>query len=204
MRRFVIIGHKATASADFLIDDLPGSSGRLDVLLRCIRAALLVSNGVRHDVVVSLVLLGGPRAPRVIRIDGAAVRFVRPDERSLAMLAKKVLASEADAGASEFVEIRAGIALRSGGLEQVIADLDGATPYALDEGAPDIRDVPEIGRSPSAFFVGDHMGFDPATRARLAAIRALPVSVGPVSIHADDVIAIVSNELDRREMRSRR
>jgi tRNA (pseudouridine54-N1)-methyltransferase len=198
MRRFVIIGQKAIASDDFLLDDLPGTSGRLDVLLRCLRSALLFSNGLRREVVVYLVLLGGPRAPRVLRAEGSAAKFIRPDERSLAMLAKKALASRADADSLNFVEVRSGISVGSGGLEHAIADVGGATPYVLDEGAPDIRNVPELGRHDSAFFVGDHLGFDDATRARLAAIGARPISVGPVSIHADDVVAIISNELDRR------
>src|SRR5262245_53019243 len=56
-RRFVIIGQKAIASDAFLLDDLPGTSGRLDILVRCLRPALLSSHGLRRDVVVYLVLL---------------------------------------------------------------------------------------------------------------------------------------------------
>src|SRR5262245_20269818 len=99
MRRFVVVGQKASASPDFSLDDLPATSGRLDVLLRCLRAALLVSHGLREDTIVYLVLQGGPRAPRALRIEGAAARFVRPDERSLAVLVKKVLATEGEGSA---------------------------------------------------------------------------------------------------------
>src|SRR5271166_6138726 len=106
MRYFVVIGQNATASDDFLLDDLPGTSGRLDVLLRCVRAATLFSHGLRRDVVVYLVLGGGPRAPRVLRFDSKA-RFLRPDERSLGILAKKMLATRADADVRGFVEFRA-------------------------------------------------------------------------------------------------
>jgi tRNA pseudouridine-54 N-methylase len=52
-----------------------------------------------------------------------------------------------------------------------------------------------------AFFLGDHLGFDEATRARLAGEET--VGVGPVSLQADDVITLVANELDRREARLR-
>src|SRR3954470_1143092 len=93
MRRFVVIGQRATASPNFSLLDLPSTSGRLDVLLRCLRAALLVSHGVRRDTVVYLVLLGGPGAPRTLRVDGATAKFLRPDERSLAVLAQKALAA---------------------------------------------------------------------------------------------------------------
>jgi tRNA (pseudouridine54-N1)-methyltransferase len=199
MRRFVIIGQKATASDDFLLEDVPGTGGRLDVLLRCVRAALLFSHGLRRDVVVYLVLLGGPRAPRVLRLDAAAVKFVRPDERSLAMLARKALANGPEARAGEFVETRPGISVMNGGLGDAIADLGAVTRYVLDEGATDIRELAELGRNDAVFFLGDHLGFDGATRAQLTTIGARPVGVGPMSLHTEDVIAIVSNEIDRRE-----
>jgi tRNA (pseudouridine54-N1)-methyltransferase len=199
MRRFVIVGSQATASDDFLLDDLPGSSGRLDVGLRCMRAAMLFSHGLRRDVIVYLVLRGGARAPRVMRVSGADVRFLRPDERSLAVLAKKALASDADAGASGFVEVRPGIAVASGDLERVVADLGGASPYVLEEGGPDLREVPGLGDGDVVFFVGDHVGFDDPTRAKLLAVGARPLGVGPVALHAEDAIAVVSNELDRRD-----
>jgi tRNA (pseudouridine54-N1)-methyltransferase len=204
MRRFIVIGRKATASEEFLLDDLPSTSGRLDILLRCARAALLTSHGLRRDAVVYLVLLGGPRAPRVLRIRGDAAKFIRPDERSLATLAKKTLASRADEAASGFVDVKPGIAIARGGVEEVLADAAGATLFLLDESGEDLRaalplavdDLADV-----AFFLGDHHGLDAATRARIDAAGARPVSIGPVLVHADDVVAIVSNELDRRGVR---
>jgi DNA adenine methylase len=198
MRRFVVIGQKASASGDFLIDDVPGTSGRLDVLLRCVRASLLVSHGLRRDAVVYLVLQGGPRAPRVVRVTGADAKFVRPDERSLAILVKKTLASEADASAEGFVEVRPGIALARGGLDAVLADVGASASYLLEEGAPDLRDMGDLAQGDATFFVGDHLGIDAAARERLVAAGARPVGLGPVSLHAEDAIAVVSSEMDRR------
>ena len=197
MRRFVVVGRRALSNDDFLLDDLPSSSGRLDVLLRCLRAALLVSNGIRRDVIVYLVLQGSPGAPRVLRADGASVKFLRPDERSLAVLVKKALRSPADSGGDAFVEVRPGIAVRSGGLDRAIDDLGGARPYVLDEGGHDLRSIDGLGDPDTAFFTGDDLGFDGATRSALATIGARPVSVGPVSLHAEDVVAVISNEIDR-------
>ncbi len=198
MRSFVVIGQKATTSDDFRLDDLPGTSGRLDVLLRCVRAAALFSHGLRRDVVLYLVLCGGPRAPRILRFDGKA-RFLRPDERSLATLAKKMLAMRADADARGFVEMRAGISVANGGLADVLADLGQAALYVLEEGAPDLRSEASLAQGNAAFFIGDHMGFDEATRTQLAEAHARAIGAGPVSLHAEDVVTIVSNELDRRE-----
>ena len=201
LRRIVVIGQKATASPEFLLNDLPGTSGRLDVLLRCVRAALLVSHGLRGDTIVYLVLLGGPRAPRTLRVEGAVAAYVRPDERALGNLAQKALAKPA--GERGFSLFRRGIAVGEGGLDLVLDDLGACTPYVLEEDAPDVRDasLTRVPGLPDAFFIGDHLGFDEATRARLASIGAKPISVGPVSVHADDAVALIVNELDRREAR---
>ncbi|WP_394828184.1 hypothetical protein [Pendulispora albinea] len=200
MRRFVVIGQKATASPDFSLLDIAGTSGRLDVLLRCIRAALLVSHGLRGDTVLYLVLLGGPRAPRALRIEGSIVRFLRPDERTLGVLLQKALSvpsGEDVAGAGAFVPLRRGISVVDGGLEAVLHDIGPATYYVLEEGAPDVRGARLDVENP-VFVLGDHQGFDPPTRARLAEIQAAALGLGPVSIHTDDAITVVSNELDRR------
>ncbi len=204
MPRFVVIGQKATASGDFLLDDLPGTSGRLDLLLRCVRAALLCSHGVRNDVVIYLVLYGGPRAPRALRVQGATARFIRPDERSLATLAKKILAGGVDTstpGGPAFVEARPGIALANGGIECVLADLGAKELFVLEEDAADVREAAGVEHPDAVFFLGDHLGLSEAVRATLEAEGARPMSVGPTSLHAEDAVTIVLNEVDRRQAR---
>ncbi|MDB4944650.1 MAG: hypothetical protein JWP97_4184 [Labilithrix sp.] len=200
-RRFVVVGQRATASPDFSLLDVPGTSGRLDVLLRCLRASLLVSHGVRRDALVYLVLLGGPLAPRTLRIDGEHVRFVRPDDRMLALLVQKAL-QRGDPAAPHgvFVEIRAGLAIANGGLPEVLADLGPLTgrAYVLDEHGADVRELGASTLAPDpVFFVGDHLGFDAATAESLVSIEARGLRVGPVSLHAEDAITVLHNELDR-------
>lgn len=197
-RTFVIVGQKAVATNDFRLDDVPGTSGRLDVLLRCLRAAFLSSHGLRQEVRVYLVLLTGPR---VVRFDGAGVRFLRPDERSLAVLAQKVLVNRADDAAAGFVEVRPGISLARGGLEVALDDATG-TLLLLDEAATeDVRraDLP----GDVVLVIGDHLGLPEEARALVTRRGARALHLGPVSVHADDAIAIVTNELDRRELQAR-
>lgn len=203
-RRFIVIGQKATAGDDFRLEDLAGTSGRLDVLVRCIRPALLSSHGLRRYVVVYLVLLGGPRAPRIVRIEGIGVRFLRPDERNLAVLMKKVLATRGDETGPEFVVARPGICIARGGLDVALADAQkdpggASSVFVLREGATDLRRAYDpLAHSP-CFVIGDHLGIPADAQAHLDAIGARPLSIGPVSVHADDVIAILTNELDRAD-----
>jgi tRNA (pseudouridine54-N1)-methyltransferase len=194
-RRFVVVGQRARGSGDFLLDDLPGTSGRLDVLVRCVRAALLVSHGLRRDTTVYLVLLGDPRVPRTLRFEGATARFIRPEERSVAVLVQKMLVAGREGPG--FVTVRPGIAVSHHGLGAALADVGKATPYVLVEGAPDIRGA-ALDLREAVFFVGDHLGFEPGVRAAIAATGATPLGLGPVSVHAEDAVTLVVNELDRR------
>ncbi len=199
MRRFVIVGSKATASPDFLLVDIPSTSGRLDVLLRGLRAGLLVSHGLRRDSVVYLVLQGERERTTTLRFDGAAARYMRPDDRSLATVIQKALRTPCES--AEFVPVRAGIAIARGGVEAVLPELSGAACHLLDEHGADLRDAP-LDPNDIVFFLGDHLGFADDTRAQITTLTATALSVGPRSLHTEDVIAIVHNELDRREARA--
>lgn len=196
MRRFVLIGQTASASGDFSLDDLPGSSGRLDVLLRSLRAALLVSHGLRREVLVYLVLRGDTDTPRLLRVDGRSAKFLRPDERSLATLLKKTLGAVPEPPPS-FIEVRPGLSLCAGDVTTLLAESQGAPCYVLEEGGPDIREQP-FASDDAWFFIGDHLGFDVVSRSLLERHGCRPLSVGPLSLHTDDVVALVGNELDRR------
>ena len=75
-----------------------------------------------------------------------------------------------------------------------LADLGPGPRYLLDEQATvDLRDR-AIDADP-VFILGDHLGLSAEARALLGEARS--ISVGPVSIHADDAVAVVQNELDR-------
>ncbi|HOC66453.1 MAG TPA: tRNA (pseudouridine(54)-N(1))-methyltransferase TrmY, partial [Methanothrix soehngenii] len=85
MRIFVVVGHKATTQPSFSLEDIPGTSGRLDILCRSVTAAFVLSHGIRKDVLVYLVLLGG-ETPKTIRLMGETLRHLNPDERTTAAL----------------------------------------------------------------------------------------------------------------------
>ena len=196
MRRFVLIGQTASASGDFSVADLPGSSGRVDVLRRSVRAARLFAHGLRSNVLVYLVLRGGVTAARLLRIDGRTAKFLRPDERSLATLVKKTLQAVPTAGPA-FQEVRPGLERCAGDVPEIWAAV-GSTPcFVLDQSGHDLRGQ-SIASDDAWFFLGDHLGFDVVSLALLERHGCQRISVGPISLHSDDVVALVSNELDRR------
>jgi tRNA (pseudouridine54-N1)-methyltransferase len=194
-RSVVVVGTQARASADFRLDDLASSSGRLDALLRCVRAGLMVSHGLRADVDVYLVLLGGPRAPRTLRFRGDAARFLRPDERSLALTAQKRLAEADAAPRPAFVALKPGIDVVDRGVDAALEALVGADHVLLDRDAPPLE--AEARATHVALWLGDHRGLPPEVLTLLDAEGARRRSVSPRELHAEDAITLAHGVFDR-------
>lgn len=188
MTSFVIIGHRATTSGDFSLNDMPGGAGRMDILCRCVNATFFLSHDLRRDTVCYLILSGGPDPEKTVRFTGETVRYLNPDERSAGSLIKKALAHPCT---DRFTESTRGVEVRWGGLARLLEEVPCAV---LDEHGADIRSAPAL---PSGFLLSDHQNF---TEEELNLINTLPrYSAGPKCMHADHTITVVLNELDRRE-----
>ncbi len=193
MRAFVVVGHKATTSPNVSLEDIPSTSGRLDILCRCINAAFVLSHGIRKDVCVYLVLLGG-EVPKTIRLTGGTLRHLNPDERTTAALLKKALTLPAS---PQWMQSTSGIFVRTGGLAEVLGDLKVSVVLYLREDGMDIRSVKCSGLcGDAAFILGDHTGMTPEEETLIQQAGAATVSLGPVSLHADHCIVIVNWLLD--------
>ncbi len=195
MKDFVIIGHKAV-TAPFSLNDLPGAAGRMDILCRCVNAALFLSHDLRRDVRVYLVLKGEPAPPKLICFDGAKVKYLSPDERSAASLIKKAL----EKNVQEFwTESTPGVSIRKGDFGDILTELNKKIIYLREDGE-DIRGK-EPGESPEGFLfvLGDHLGPTENEEKLIEAYEHEIVSVGPLSLHADHCIVILHNEMDRLE-----
>ncbi|HSD56757.1 MAG TPA: tRNA (pseudouridine(54)-N(1))-methyltransferase TrmY [Methanotrichaceae archaeon] len=196
MRIFIVVGHKATTSPDFSLEDIPGTSGRLDILCRCINASFVLSHGIRKDVNVYLVLLGG-ETPKTLWLKGDVIKHLNPDERTTAALLKKALALEAMA---EWTRSTPGIFVRMGGLAELLQDSKEKKLVYLREDGADIRSIDRSSlKGDLAFILGDHMGMTPEEESLIDQAGATVVSVGPTSLHADHCIVLINNEIDRRE-----
>lgn len=198
MRRFVVLGHKAASGPGFSLSDLAGTGGRMDILARCVGSAFLVSHGLRSDVELVTLHLGPPSAPRAVRLRSAHLRHANPDERTSAMLLQKALG--APTTGPVWATSTPGIDVAVLDLAELL-DVVGDDPlYVLAE---DGDDIARLEAPPRATFVlGDHLGFTPEEERLLSARAAGRVSLGPVSLQADQCITVLHNHLDRRAARA--
>lgn len=89
LRDFLILCHstpEVITQGNFHINDL--ASGRVDLMARCVTAALFYSHGLRKQVRVWFHFVD---QARTLMCDGASVRGLRPDERSIGAAIKRAL-----------------------------------------------------------------------------------------------------------------
>jgi tRNA (pseudouridine54-N1)-methyltransferase len=188
MRQFVVVGHDAPTDPEFSLDDLPGA-GRLDLLSRCVTAALLRSHGIREDVRVHLVLGG----EFTLRFEGATLQGLNPDERSTAARIGDALDQRREAVGRVAVETSPGVFLRRGGLTETLESLENPVYQFHQDGTPATALAPPAN---PVFVLSDHRDFQPADERALAAVREDRVTLGPTALHADQAITVAHNWLD--------
>ncbi|MBC7085577.1 MAG: tRNA (pseudouridine(54)-N(1))-methyltransferase TrmY [Methanomethylovorans sp.] len=196
MQDFIIIGHKATTSGNFSLNDMPGSAGRMDILCRCLNSVFFLSHDLRRDVQAHLLLLGNPNPPRVIRFNGEKLRYLNPDERSAGALIKKALESDN----ISFLETCStpGVWIREANLQTLLNEFvkDGRKIFYCREHGEDIRTIAEKIKN-GVFILGDHVGLTEDEENLVLEKSTHIISVGPLSLHADHCIILIHNELDR-------
>jgi tRNA pseudouridine-54 N-methylase len=88
-RNIIILSHNVSQDvADGLFDVNNLLTGRIDVLARCVNSALWVSNGIRKDTSVFLMLF--PHNV-TIEVQGDKVQNLNPDERTMALFLQRTL-----------------------------------------------------------------------------------------------------------------
>ena len=191
MRQFVVVGHDAPTTPEFSLDDLTSGAGRLDVLCRCVSAALFLSHDVREDVRVHLVLAD----EFTVTFDGASVRRVNPDERSTAALVRGALDERREAVGHEPVETSPGVSLYRMGFEPTLDRLapDGAVVELHKDGDPVVEcSVP----TDPVFVLSDHREFTDEEADYLTDAADERVRLGPEPLHANHAITVAHNYLD--------
>ena len=193
MRHFIYFSRNAVTSGNFNTKELM-KAGRMDIVLHVIIAGLFLSNSFREDVKLHLVFYGMPDPPKHIEIQ--VTPELEISKKDLGNLIKKILYKyKKDKKTEVFPECF----IEKKSLLKVVEELEEQDKniFVLDKKGDSIRDVkiPEE----SVFVLGDHEGLPKKELKRLKKI-AKPISIGKKTYFASQVVSIINNELDVREI----
>ncbi|MFH8132181.1 MAG: tRNA (pseudouridine(54)-N(1))-methyltransferase TrmY, partial [Candidatus Aenigmatarchaeota archaeon] len=182
---------------DFNLNDLAGSAGRMDLVCRCISSALWISNDLRRDARIFVVLEGPPVPPKMLVFEGSSLKGVNPDERNIASHIKKALRLGLNLKLNEEIEVSPGIKVAKKSFETLIKEKIKETQVLYLH--PKGKDIKEVeAKEKVAFVLGDHVGIARKTEKLMERLGIEKVSLGKTIYLASHAIVIVNYELDRR------
>ena len=218
MRRFVIMGHRAMTTGDFSLNDLPGSSGRVDVLARSINSAFMLSHDIRRKVEVALVLLGPKDPPKTIRLVGSELKYLNPDERTTSALIRNALVKCSAMKKTRSTnnpelnitknnkltgELKAspGIYISDNGLADVLEFYSSNSNLIyLHESSKDLSGF--VVKDDLTFILSDDKDFTQEEELLIKKHSTQEISLGPMVYHSDHCITIIHHLLDRSTVES--
>ncbi|MFA6022818.1 MAG: tRNA (pseudouridine(54)-N(1))-methyltransferase TrmY [Candidatus Pacearchaeota archaeon] len=198
MREFIFFSNQARTSGNFDVHHLM-DAGRMDIACHVLIHAFFLSHKLREDTKLHLIFNGQPDPPKHFLIfpkGNKTSGSITISKKDVANLIRKML-FKYKPGQKTVVE--PGYEIEKKSLFKVIDELinEGKTIYVLDDKGEDIRKL-KIKDNP-VFVLGDSSGFASKELKKLKT-KATPVSVGSKTYFASQVITIVNNELDRREI----
>lgn len=200
MREIIYYSRTAPTSGKYVNEDDLYSSGRLDIPIHSVIAGFFLSQKIRADVKMHLLFAGPPTTPRHLELapvtEGkTGVDKIHINKKNIAGIIKKMLYKYRE---GEKHEVFPGFWIEEKGFLQLVNELHdaGREIYILDPKGEDIRTA-KISDDP-IFILGDHRGLPDKELKRLKKF-CKPITIGPTTYFASHTIAVVHNELDRRE-----
>ena len=193
MKHFIYFSKSGVTSGNALSGGELMKAGRMDIAIHSFIQAVYLSNDYRRDVKFHFVFYGPPTPPRHIEIQVSDELEI--SKKDVGNLIKKILYKYREGKKTEvfpkcFVEKKS--------LLDVVEILGKENEiFLLDKNGEDIRKT-EI-KENCVFIFGDQDGISGKEMKRLKQIST-KISIGPKTYFASQTIAIVNNELDRRNI----
>lgn len=189
MREFIYFSARGRTSGNF--QDLM-KAGRMDIAIHTIIASFFLSNKLRDDVKLHLILNGPPDPPK--HLEFISEEEMPISKKDVSGLIKRMLYKYKK---GQKVKIFPGCYVEKKSFIQLLKELkaEGKKIYLLDKKGKDIRET-KIEKN-AVFVLGDHEGL-PKKELKAVKKESERVSVGPQTYFASQIVVIVQNELDRR------
>jgi len=199
MRELIYYSRTAPTSGNYIGENLQ-ESGRIDIAIHTVIAAFFLSHKLRNDVKLHMMFAGPPTPPRHLEImpviDGkTGVDKIYLAKTNVSAVLKKMLYKYKEGVKNE---VFPGFWIEKKGFLELVNEMvdEGRNVYLLDDEGEDIRTT-EINENP-VFILGDHKGLPEKEFKRLRKM-CKTVSIGKRTYFASQTVAVVNNELDRRE-----
>lgn len=199
MREFIYYSRTAPTSGSYIKEDLE-KAGRLDIAIHSVIAAFFLSHKMRDDVKLHLIFTGMPDPPKHLELkpilEGeTGVDKIYLSKKNVSGVIKKMLYKYKE---GEKKEIFPGYWIEKKGFLEIIKELhsQGRQIFVMDPDGEDIRKV-KMEKDP-IFIIGDHRGLPGKEYKRLKDL-CIPISIGKRTYFASHTIAVINNEVDRRE-----
>jgi tRNA (pseudouridine54-N1)-methyltransferase len=199
MREFVYYSRSAPTSGSYVGEDLQ-KAGRLDIAIHTVIAAFFLSHKLRTDTRLHLCFAGPPTPPRHLELEPVTegqtgVDKIYLNKSDVSTIIKKMLYKYKE---GEKKEVFPGYWIEKKGFLELVNELKdtGKDLFILDEDGEDIRTA-DLGKNP-VFILGDHQGLPLKEFKRLKQM-CKSITIGPKTYFASHTVAVVNNELDRRE-----
>ena len=197
MRTFVIRARKGTVRADKVLSQVGGHE-HFEIVAHTLANAFYVSNGMRTDVEVYVVLDSTPDFPRTLKFSSNhGLSFPGFDEQAILGVVSRALASGMNVVKGNTKSIEPGIDVFGFGFDTLMKNLQEQGPvYLLDKKGQDVREVPF--EQDSIFVLSDHLAMPKNSIKGLERRGLTKISVGRKMLFASQCVVLVHNELDRR------
>lgn len=199
MRDIVYYSRTAPTAGNYIGENLQ-EAGRIDIAIHTVIATFFLSHKLRTDAKLHLCFAGPPTPPRYLELKPVTegetgVDKIYLSKTNISAVLKKMLYKYRE---GERKEVFPGFWIQKKNFLEVVNDLhkEGRNLYVLDPDGEDIRTA-DIKEDP-VFILGDHRGLPGKELKRLKQM-CTPITIGKRVYFASQTIAVVNNELDRRE-----
>jgi tRNA (pseudouridine54-N1)-methyltransferase len=200
MRLTVLLDAPRCRTADdFLIRDVPGTSGRLDVVCRVLAATFRAVPDWSPFLEFLAVLGGPPNPPLLLRVSNVSNAGIPEGELALALILKTLLNRYRTAGAEQLAAWPQ-FALTRQGFEdtlRAVAKRRAQSYYLVERGTP-LKSVHLNLTSPQVFVLGDDRGLPSEHEALLLQHSAKEVAIGKQSLLGSHAVSLLLLELAHR------
>ena len=172
MRNFII--YSKTASTSFNNFDLK-KSGRWDILIHSVISAFFISNEIRDNCHVYLILMGKPNPPKTIRIKLNKDILISKKNilKNIQLCLKK---SQKLKDNKSYLEVFDGFEISNKELDKVLEDLKNTNLFILDKKGEKFKAEKFSTSKDNTFILGDYDGFDKKVKKKVKQVQKISLN----------------------------